>query len=417
MLPDRAGAPGDDENAGALMAVRLRSGNRLSRLRRGFGGQAVMPFDGVHPEPLRGAQDRWLRARHDESAHGVRPPFGTPDNTRPTIRGTRPTTVPRGILGARQHGDCYAGRADRSFGCRLREDLMRAAEHSRLFLPLLAALIVMAVSGEASAQERRAAQPETAAVVRDTVWLTQQESSADVRIERGFVSSMFQRGGTVMYGILACSLAGVAIIVIKLFQLRTTRVVPQRLIQSVSTRWTSGDVSGAKAISEAQDSSIGRVLRAGLAVHEWGRGEVIRAMESAGGREEATLSRYLRSLGALAAVSPLLGILGTVLGMIKAFNVIAASGSRRPDLIASGISEALITTAFGLLVAIPLYLFFHYFRGKVERLLSQMEEEAEGVARNVPLAAGVPLQRSTGGAGPTGSPGPSPPSAGGGPEL
>ncbi len=149
---------------------------------------------------------------------------------------------------------------------------------------------------------------------------------------------------------------------------------------------------------------MARVLGAGLAAHEWGRGEVVRSMESAGGREEAGLGRYLRSLGALAAVSPLLGILGTVLGMIKAFNVIAASGSRRPDLIASGISEALITTAFGLLVAIPLYLFFHYFRGKVERLLSRMEESAEEVARNVDAGGGVPHLRSPRGAGSEGQP-------------
>jgi biopolymer transport protein ExbB len=267
---------------------------------------------------------------------------------------------------------------------------MRAADHSRLFL-----------------QGRRAAPPETAAVVRDTVWLTEQQPSAEVRVERGFVSTMFQRGGPVMYGILACSLAGVAIIVTKLFQLRTTRVVPGRMVQSVATRWASGDISGAVALTEGHDSSMGRVLRAGLAAHEWGRGEVVRAMESAGGREEASLGRYLRSLGALAAVSPLLGILGTVLGMIKAFNVIAASGSRRPDLIASGISEALITTAFGLLVAIPLYLFFHYFRGKAERLLSQMEEVSESAVRNVPVVGGVTHQRSPGGGLPDGLSGPS----------
>jgi biopolymer transport protein ExbB len=294
---------------------------------------------------------------------------------------------------------------------------MRAADRSRLVLALLAVAMTVAVWGAASAQGRRAAPPETAAVIRDTVWLTEQQASAEVRVERGFVSTMFRRGGPVMYGILACSLAGVAIIVTKLFQLRAARVVPERLVQSVSTRWVSGDISGAIALTESFDGSAARVLRAGLAAHEWGRGEVVRAMESAGGREEAALGRYLRSLGALAAVSPLLGILGTVLGMIKAFNVIAASGSRRPDLIASGISEALITTAFGLLVAIPLYLFFHYLRGKVERLLSHMEEVSENVVRNVPLAGGVIHQRPGGGGVSDGPSGRSQTASGGGPEF
>jgi biopolymer transport protein ExbB len=204
-----------------------------------------------------------------------------------------------------------------------------------------------------------------------------------VQVERGFVTGLFRRGGPVMYAILVCSLAGLAIIVVKAVELRSSRVVPERLINGVAVRWSSGDISGAVALTEARDCSMGRVLRAGLDMHDWGREDVVRAMESAGGREEAALGRYIRSLGALATVAPLLGILGTVLGMITAFNVIAASGSRRPDLIASGISQALITTASGLVVAIPLYLCFHYFRGKLDRLLSAMEEAAAETARNV----------------------------------
>ncbi len=259
-----------------------------------------------------------------------------------------------------------------------------------LCLGLLLSVMAGALGGVCEAQEERRALPESVRAIRDTVWLSQAGEPAGVRVERGYMTNLFRRGGPVMYGILACSLVGVAIIVMKLLELRVSRVVPSPLVKGVGLRWSSGDVTGATALTQVQESSIGRVLRAGLAKHEWGRGEVLRAMESAGGREETVLGRHLRLLGALAAISPLLGILGTVLGMIKAFNVIAASGSRRPDLIASGISEALITTAFGLLVAVPLYLFYHYFRGKVERLLTQMEDVAEETVRNVGTRARVP---------------------------
>jgi biopolymer transport protein ExbB len=269
---------------------------------------------------------------------------------------------------------------------------MGSAGRVLLCLALLLAVTMGARGGVCEAQEQGRALPESVRAVRDTVWLSQAGEPVGVRVERGLMTSAFRRGGPVMYGILACSLAGVAIIIMKLLELRVSRVVPSRVVKGVGLRWSSGDIAGATALTQVQESSIGRVLRAGLAKHEWGRAEVLRAMESAGGREETALGRYLRVLGALAAISPLLGILGTVLGMIKAFNVIAASGSRRPDLIASGISEALITTAFGLLVAIPLYLFFHYLRGRVERLLTQMEEVAEETVRNVGRRGRVPEQ-------------------------
>ncbi len=107
---------------------------------------------------------------------------------------------------------------------------------------------------------------------------------------------------------------------------------------------------------------------------EYGFLEIERAIEGAGQHETALLVSNLRVLGAVANLAPMLGLLGTVLGMIKAFNVISQSGTGNPGLVAGGISEALITTAFGLVVGIPTLAAYHYFRGRVDKYVFEMEE-------------------------------------------
>jgi len=115
-------------------------------------------------------------------------------------------------------------------------------------------------------------------------------------------------------------------------------------------------------------------LKAGLLRFGGKVDEVERAIEGAGQHEASLLTSNLRVLGAVANITPMLGLLGTVFGMIKAFNVISQSGTGNPGLVASGISEALITTAAGLVVGIPALALYHYFRGRIERFVFEMEE-------------------------------------------
>ena len=119
---------------------------------------------------------------------------------------------------------------------------------------------------------------------------------------------------------------------------------------------------------------MARILKVGLLRFGGKVDEIERAIEGAGQHEASLLNSNLRVLGAVANITPMLGLLGTVFGMIKAFNVISQSGTGNPGLVASGISEALITTAAGMLVGIPALALYHYFRGKIDRYVFEMEE-------------------------------------------
>ena len=123
-------------------------------------------------------------------------------------------------------------------------------------------------------------------------------------------------------------------------------------------------------------SPLGRILRAGIANYYLGREAVKESLEDAGRQVVHELERYLNALGTIAAITPLLGLLGTVIGMIEVFNVISTQGTGNAELLAEGISKALVTTAGGLTVAIPSLLFYRYFRGRVDALVIKIEEEA-----------------------------------------
>ncbi len=219
--------------------------------------------------------------------------------------------------------------------------------------------------------------------VVDTVPL--QPPHGQIVVKRGFIADLWRKGGPVMWALLVDSLLGTALVVERLLALRRTRVLPPAFLRSVRTRWLSGDVKGAFDLCNDSDLAVARVLKAGLAKHGHGVSEIERAIESAGSHEVQTLTKHLRTLGALASVAPLLGILGTVTGMIRAFNTIAVSGSRRPDLIASGISEALVTTAVGLVIGIPMYITYHFLMGRAEARAWEMEEVAIDIIENLSL--------------------------------
>jgi len=219
--------------------------------------------------------------------------------------------------------------------------------------------------------------------VMDTVALGTDGQEGEVIVKRGFIRDLLHKGGEVMYVLIIVSLLGITIVVERLFSLRRSKILPRSFIAKVRTRWLKGDIRGAFDLCDENDLPIARVLRAGLAKQKMGLSEVERAIESTGSHEVQSLSKHLRALGALSSIAPLLGILGTVMGMIQAFNVIATSGSRRPDLIADGISAALITTAAGLSIGIPLFLLYHYLKGRADQMTWEMEEVAMEIVENL----------------------------------
>lgn len=183
-------------------------------------------------------------------------------------------------------------------------------------------------------------------------------------------------GGWLMLPILFCSVIALAIVIERLWALRKSRVIPQDLVTEIWVKIKEKKLT-ARNLTEIQEaSSLGRVLVAGLTNMSRGRDQMKEAIEDAGRHEMHRLERYLNTLGTVASISPMLGLLGTVTGMIKVFTAISAVGVGNAGALSTGISEALLTTAFGLAVAIPALLAFRYLRGRVDGLVVYMEQEA-----------------------------------------
>ena len=187
---------------------------------------------------------------------------------------------------------------------------------------------------------------------------------------------MIQAGGLLMIPILLCSVLATVIVLERLWTLQEKKIAPKHLVAQV-WQWHKGnnvDEEHLRALSS--NSPLGRVLASGLANRNHPREFMKEAIEETGRQVVQELERYLNTLGTIASVSPLLGLLGTVIGMIKVFAEITTMGVGNPGALANGISMALITTAAGLTVAIPTLIFYRYFRGKVDSLVLVMEEEA-----------------------------------------
>ncbi|MGB7550250.1 MAG: MotA/TolQ/ExbB proton channel family protein [Chromatiaceae bacterium] len=187
---------------------------------------------------------------------------------------------------------------------------------------------------------------------------------------------LMRAGGWLMWPILACSVVAMAIILERLWSLRRRRVMPPGLMEQV-WQWQRAQALTPERIQAlAQGSPLGRLLSAGLVNRNHSREVMKEAINDVGRQVVANLERYLNTLGTIASVSPLLGLLGTVFGMIDIFTVIIDAGVGNPGVLAGGISEALLTTAAGLTVAIPSLMFHRYFNGRVNQFALAMEEEA-----------------------------------------
>lgn len=187
---------------------------------------------------------------------------------------------------------------------------------------------------------------------------------------------LVKAGGWLMLPIIACSIVAVAIIIERLWALRRQRVVPENLVAQIWQMHTRGKLNNSHILTVKGGSPLGRILAAGLMNRTHTREVMKEAIEDVGRQVVIELERYLNTLGTIASITPLLGLLGTVIGMIKVFSAIMAAGVGDPAVLAGGISEALITTAAGLSIAIPSLMFHRYFGGRVERLVLMMEEEA-----------------------------------------
>jgi len=187
---------------------------------------------------------------------------------------------------------------------------------------------------------------------------------------------LVKSGGWMMVPILACSVVALAIIVERAWALRQKRVVPRHLVAQVWRQAEQGEVTEEVVKALRANSPLGRILAVGLLNRHRDRQLMKEAIEEAGRAVSAELDRFLTALGTIASITPLLGLLGTVVGMISVFSTITSLGVGDPAALAGGISQALITTAAGLSVAIPSLIFYRHYRGRVEALTIEMEQEA-----------------------------------------
>jgi biopolymer transport protein ExbB len=204
-------------------------------------------------------------------------------------------------------------------------------------------------------------------------------------------------GGLFMWPIILCSVIAAAIILERLWTLQDKRVLPRDLTEKVWKLVEANQVNDKVVTALEQNSPLGKVLAAGLASRNRPREVIVQRLEDTGRHVVHELERFINTLGTIASVSPLLGLLGTVTGIIKAFNAIQAGGMGDPRMLSGGISEALITTAAGLVVAIPALIGYRYLRGRVERFVVEMEKDAiklvDAVESAGPRHADAPVPR------------------------
>ncbi|AYF87304.1 MotA/TolQ/ExbB proton channel family protein [Pseudomonas sp. BN414] len=187
---------------------------------------------------------------------------------------------------------------------------------------------------------------------------------------------LVKAGGWMMLPIILCSIAATAIVAERLWTLRISRVSPPHLLGQVWRQIKDKQLNSQKLKELRASSPLGEVLAAGLANSKHGREIMKECIEEAASRVIHELERYLNALGTIAAMAPLLGLLGTVFGMIDIFGGFMENGMANAPVLAGGIAKALVTTAAGLIVAIPAVFFHRYLLRRVDELVVAMEQEA-----------------------------------------
>lgn len=187
---------------------------------------------------------------------------------------------------------------------------------------------------------------------------------------------LFLKGGILMYPIALCSIVALGIFLERIWVLRRRGVLPRHFLIEVEDLVMRGKLPEAINLCKRDNSSIAHVIRVGIENYGKRREVIKERIEEVGRREVASLERYINVIGTIAGIAPLLGLLGTVSGMIRSFNVISLQGVADPASLAGGISEALLTTAAGLVVAIPSFVIYRYLMNKADSLILEMEEHS-----------------------------------------
>jgi len=190
------------------------------------------------------------------------------------------------------------------------------------------------------------------------------------------VIAFFQAGGTTMYFLLAASIIALTLIFERSWSLRRSVVIPLKQVQDVENAVKAGDVDGAMQVCRGSNTTMGRILWVALKNRGVSRNVMKEILEEIGRQEVAYLERYINLLGVVASVAPLLGLLGTVLGMVEVFDQISSVGMGNPSVLAGGIAKALNTTVAGLCIAIPSLVAYRLFDSRVNNFVVEIEHHA-----------------------------------------
>lgn len=188
------------------------------------------------------------------------------------------------------------------------------------------------------------------------------------------VSQMFAEGGPLIYPLLAMMVWGLGIIVFEAFTLKREKVIGPEVVDEVERLLLAGKVAEATAYCKQHPVPMTRILLAGILNYQKGEAELKEILEHAGRQEVPVVRRNLTALGTIASVAPLLGLLGTVFGMIDVFAALARETMVSASTLAGGISEALLTTALGMVIAVPALAFHNFYIARAQRLILEMEK-------------------------------------------
>lgn len=183
-------------------------------------------------------------------------------------------------------------------------------------------------------------------------------------------------GGFFMWPLMGCSILAMAIVFERFWALRRSKVAPSGLLSETLTLLRDDRLTLERIRSMQSQVGLGSIFAAGLLNSKYGRNIMRESVEEAASHVIHELERFMNTLGTIASISPLLGLLGTVVGMIKVFSVLMEEGAGNTALLAGGISEALLTTAAGLGVAIPALIFHRFFARRIDELVVTMEQQA-----------------------------------------
>jgi biopolymer transport protein ExbB len=199
--------------------------------------------------------------------------------------------------------------------------------------------------------------------------------------ERGF-ADFLKSGGVVGYTILLLSVVGTGLVIDAFLHVKHEKLMPSAIVEESEKLARKGQFSQLMSFCQASDSLISQVIRTGLSQGGFGLPAVRQAMQEQGVKDITRLNHRVNYMGFLGAIAPMMGLLGTVIGMISSFNVLGSSkGAARPDELAKGIAFALVTTCEGLVLAIPMMFFHNYFRDRISRLSQECSTICERLLR------------------------------------